>query len=163
MGERMRPRLRVLLDRKEIRRSKSSTDHVIRELDGATGDLEAAKRSLKTGDYKWATIQAYQSMLHAARALLNRMGFREQSHQGLLAALREFYEREIVNKMLREFSEAMTLTEQLHDGLMSSEDSAKRILQNAVDFLEQTARILAAPPEWFERPAPQRRSKKRKR
>ena len=102
-------------------------------------------------------------MLHAARALLYRMGYREHSHPGLLAALNQFYERDIVSGMLEDFCEAMTVTEKLHDGLNSSEKSAKGILENATDFLEQTARVLAAPREWFEKPAPRpQHAKKRK-
>ena len=133
---------------------------LVKELDEATRDLEAAKLTQKAGDYKWATIQAYHSMLHAARALLHRMGYRERSHQGLLAALDQLYEREIVGKMLSDFSRAMILTEQLHDGLISSPNSSKEILENATDFLEQAARILAAAREWFEKPALRRQRKK---
>ena len=153
----MRTGLRVLLDRKEIRRSKLEIGAVVKELDDATDDLEVAKRSLNTGSYNWATIQACSSMFHAARSLLYRMGYREESHRGLLAALYQLYEREIVDKMLQDFSHAMTLEERLHEGQISSEDSAKTVLENAIDFLEETARILAAPREWFERPAPRRR------
>ena len=163
MRQRSRPTIRTLLNTKEIRRYKLAGEAPIKELDSATGDLEAAKLSLKTGDYKWATIQAYYSMFHAARALLNRMGYREQSRQGLLAGLRQLYERDIVSKMLDDFSEAMTQTEQVHDGRISSEDSAKAILENATDFLEEAARILAAPREWFERPTPRPARARKKR
>ena len=151
------------MDQKRIRRSKATIGILVKELDGATGDLEAAQVSLKSGNYKWGTIQAYHSMLHAARALLYRMGYREQSHQGLLAALDQLYEREVVDEMLEDFSEAMTITEKLHDGMNSSEESARTILENATDFLEQAARILAAPREWFERPLPRRRVNTKKR
>jgi uncharacterized protein (UPF0332 family) len=146
--------IKTLLHQKKISRSTPSTDIVVKELDRATEDLEAAGLSLRTGDYKWATIQAYHSMFHAARALLNRMGYREQSHQGLVAALHQLYEKEIVDKMLGNFTKAMTLAQELHDGLICSEGSAKAILENATDSLEQAARILAAPREWFERPIP---------
>ena len=163
LGERVRLGLRTLLEKKDISRSRATRQVVIKELDGAVGDLEAAKLSLKTGDYKWATIQAYYSMFHAARALLFRMGYREQSDPGLLAALYQLYEREIVDRMLEDFSKAMALTEQAHDGHVSSEDSAQTILENAADFLEQAARLLAAPREWFERPPPRRRVNAKKR
>lgn len=165
MQEKVRPRLRFLLDRKEIRRIKSTTNTIVaKELDGAIYDLESANMSLSKRGYKWATIQASHSMFHAARALLNRMGYREQSEPGLISALNQLYEREIVDAMLKDFSEAMILTEELHDGMKGSERSAKRIVENATDFLEQTARILAAPREWFERPAPRpSRAKKKKR
>ena len=135
---------------------------VIKELDGATRDLDAAKLSLKAGDHKWATIQAYYSIFHAARALLYRMGFRERSHRGLLAALRELYESNTISKMLEDFSEAMTLREEADYGLVSSEESARTVLEDATDFQEEAARLLAAPREWFEKPAPRRRAKTRK-
>lgn len=164
MPEKSKPRLQILLDRKEIRRSKSTPDIIAKELDGAIYDLEAAKESLNSPSYKWATIQASHSMFHAARALLNRMGYREQSHNGLLEALNQLYETEIVGEMLEDFSKTMTFTDQLHDGRISSEDSARATLEKAIGFIEQAARILAAPREWFERPAPRpSRAKKKKR
>ena len=135
---------------------------IVEELDEATSDLETAKLTLKAAYYKWATIQACSSMFHAARSLLYRMGYREESRRGLLAALYQLYEREIVDKMLQNFSHAMTLEERLHNGQVSSEASAKRVLENATDFLEETARILSAPREWFERPAPRHRKGKKK-
>lgn len=153
MRERVRPRLRFLLDRKEIRRSKSTIDIIAKELDSATYDLEAARESLNNRSYKWATIQAYHSMFHAARALLNRMGYREQSHNGLVEALHQLYEREIVEKILKDFHKAMTLTEQLHDSLTVSGNVAKSTLKSSENFLEEAARVLAAPREWFEKPA----------
>ena len=161
--EKTRPDLRSLLEQKKIRRSKATIDLVVKELDIATGDLEAAQRSLKNGDYKWSTIQAYYSMFHAARALLYRMSYREQNQHGLLAALHQLYEREMVGKMLQDFSEAMTLCERANDSLTIKEDYARTILENSAEFLEEAARILAAPREWFERPAPQRRPKTAKR
>lgn len=41
--------------------------------------------------FKWATIQAYYSMFHAARALLYSAGYREKSHPALLTALNEIF------------------------------------------------------------------------
>lgn len=146
-----------------VLRSKATTESVVRELDEATRDLEASRMTLEAGDSKWATIQAYHSMLHAAKALLNRMGYREQSHTGLVEALHQLYEKKVVENMLKDFSKTMTLTEQLHNGRTSSENSARATLENATDFLEQAARILAAPREWFEKPVRRRRSKTRRR
>lgn len=37
---------------------------------GASGyDLDSAKRDFKCGDFKWATIKAYYSMLHSVKAV----------------------------------------------------------------------------------------------
>lgn len=61
----------------------------IKEVEAAVSDLEEAKDSLSRERLKWATIQGYYSMFHAARALVYSKGFREKSHYALLVALRE--------------------------------------------------------------------------
>ena len=57
---------------------------VAKELSIAEQDLETAQKSIKQKDYKWATIQAYYSMFHAARTLLYHKGYREKSHYCLI-------------------------------------------------------------------------------
>ena len=42
----------------------------LRELKTAQDDLKVASASLKNNVAKWATIQAYYTMFHAARALV---------------------------------------------------------------------------------------------
>ena len=49
------------------------------EFDAAHKDLEWARRSLEERNEKWATIQAYYSIFHAARALLFAKGYREKA------------------------------------------------------------------------------------
>ena len=57
------------------------------ELDAARKDLEWAQHSLVERNEKWATIQAYYAIFHAARALLFAKGYREKSHFCLKAAI----------------------------------------------------------------------------
>ncbi len=64
---------------------------VSKELSIARKDLVYAQASLQTGNYKWATIQAYYAMFHAARALLYSQGYREKSHYCLIVALRALF------------------------------------------------------------------------
>lgn len=64
--------------------------------------------------------------------------------------------------MLKDFSEAMSLSEVAHDERIS-EETAGRVLEDAINFLEEATRILSAPREWFEKPAPRLPPKKRKR
>jgi hypothetical protein len=51
-----------------------------KELKGAEYDLSKAKKSLEDDDFKWATIKAYYSMFHSARALVFSKGYREKTH-----------------------------------------------------------------------------------
>jgi uncharacterized protein len=118
---------------------------VAKELEGARRDLEAARKSLRAGDQKWATIQAYYSIFHAARSLLYSKGFRERSHRGLLAALRLLYPGKAVGSLFEDFSEAMLLREQADYGLVYSEDSARIAVEDAEGFLEESSKLLSLP------------------
>ncbi len=61
---------------------------VKKEIEGSKLDLSSAEESLNDEEYKWASVQAYYSMLHAAKALGLKKGYREKSHYCLLIALR---------------------------------------------------------------------------
>lgn len=155
----MIPALRTLLDQKTIRRARATGEMVAKELEGAHRDLKTARKSLKEGDPKWATIQAYYSIFHAARALLYRKGFRERSHRGLLAALRLLYPGKAVGSMFENFSEAMTLREQADYGLVYSEDSAHIAIEDADSFLEESSKLLSLPGSRPRKKATRRRQK----
>ncbi len=86
----------------------------------AESDLAAARRSLKGADHKWATVQGYYCIFHAARALLFARGYREKSHRGLQAMLRDLYSSEIPQQMFDDFRDAMIMRESADYGLVSS-------------------------------------------
>jgi len=115
---------------------------VLKELEASKNDLGAARKSRDEEDYKWATVQAYYSIFHAAKALLYSKGFREKSHRGLLAALRQLYPREIPGSMLDDFREAMELRESADYGLVWSDESATNVLDTAETFLHKVKSIL---------------------
>jgi len=108
-----------------------------RLLEGGRSDLQEAKDSLVQGNYKWATVQAYYSSFHSARALLYAKNFREQSHRGLLAAIRELYHREIPESLLQAFGDAMSMREAADYGLVYSEDGARTAAEITERFLER--------------------------
>jgi uncharacterized protein (UPF0332 family) len=45
-------------------------DLIIKELSESESDLKSSEKSLAEGNPKWATVQAYYSMFHAAKALV---------------------------------------------------------------------------------------------
>ena len=53
---------------------------VSKEVKSAAEDLLSSKESFERGNFKWATIQAYYSMFHTARALVYNKKYREKSH-----------------------------------------------------------------------------------
>src|SRR2546422_3692479 len=112
-------------------------------------DLAAARRSLD-GDHKWATVQGYYWIFHAARALLFARGYREKGHRGLQAMLR-LYSSEIPQQMFDDFRDAMIMRESADYGLVSSVEGAEDILERAEGFLKKAKALL------HERSVPRRR------
>ncbi len=85
------PEFNDCLKRGKIVPFPSAKKLVSKELEIAESDLGKAQKSLKEEDYKWATVQAYYAMFHAARTLLYLKGYREKSHYCLMLAVKEFY------------------------------------------------------------------------
>ena len=124
---------------------------IAKELAVAESDLAAATGSLKRADHKWATVQGYYSIFHAARALLFARGYREKSHRGLQAMLRDLYSNEIPQRMFDDFRDAMIMRESADYGLVSSVEGAEDVLWRAKEFLRKAKGLLN------ERSAPRRR------
>src|SRR3990170_190186 len=115
---------------------------ILKEVEGATSDLEEAKDSLSRKKFKWATVQGYYSMFHSARALLYLKVFREKSHYALLVALKEVFKNELTSGILRDFDEAMNLREEADYGLVFSEEAAISTVDTAGKFLQKAKEIL---------------------
>jgi uncharacterized protein (UPF0332 family) len=82
------------IDKKRLYRSYNAKGLVKKELRSATDDLEDARLSHSKKRYKWATIQAYYTMFHAARALLYSRGYRERSHYCVAVGIENLFGRE---------------------------------------------------------------------
>jgi uncharacterized protein (UPF0332 family) len=70
---------------------KGTKEMIEKEITSAEYDLSRSKESIEDKDYKWASVQAYYSMFHAAKALVLKKGYREKSHYCLIVAIRELY------------------------------------------------------------------------
>jgi len=110
---------------------------VEKEIAEAENDLERSRCSLEDGDAKWATIQAYYSMFHAAKALVYLAGYREKSHQCLSIALEALYvdKNKLEPRFCTNFKEAMLLRMEADYGLTYSQNSANRTIKAAEEFL----------------------------
>ena len=93
------PEFEDCLKRKKIIRFPAAKKLADKELEVARADLAASRQSIRQKNYKWATVQAYYTMFHAARTLLYHKGYREKSHYCLILALKAFYVREAVLEM----------------------------------------------------------------
>ena len=63
------PEFEDCLKRGKIVRFSAAKKLAAKELDVARADLAASGQSLKQKNYKWATVQAYYTMFHAARTM----------------------------------------------------------------------------------------------
>jgi len=132
---------RRFIEERRLTRIRVDRKLILKEIDGATSDLEEAKDSLSRKRFKWATIQGYYSMFHAARALVYSKGYREKSHHALLIALRQLFNDRLGPKLIQDFEEAMSLREEADYGLIFSEEGATSIVNNAERFLKKAREI----------------------
>jgi uncharacterized protein (UPF0332 family) len=117
---------------------------VSKELESANDDLAASKDSLVRGNYKWATIQAYYSMFHRARALIYAKKYREKSHYCLVVALEHLYvERGILEKG---FVESLVIGKEMREPAdyrsSFSKDGADNLIRAAEDFRDSARKLL---------------------
>jgi len=69
MGMRMSFKFKQLLEERRLTKIKADRKLVLKEMKGAESDLETAMKSLKDGNFKWATIQGYYSIFHSAKSI----------------------------------------------------------------------------------------------
>lgn len=142
MGTRMSFKFKQLLGERRLTKIKPDRKLVLKEMKGAKSDLETARKSLQDKNFKWATIQGYYSIFHAARALLYSKGFREKSHYALFVAIRELFRDELDLSLIQGFEDAMNLRQTADYGLTFSEEGAIDVIETAEKFLLTTKEVL---------------------
>ncbi len=142
MAEGLSVQFRRLLEDRKLQRIRPKNDLIAKEIVSAEYDLGKSRNSLKEEDYKWAIIQAYYSMFHAARALIYSKGYREKSHRACLVALKEFFLGALGEQRINDFEEAMGLRESADYGSAYTDEDAKNLILKAEDFLGNVRRIL---------------------
>ena len=142
MGTRVSFKFRRLLEERRLTRIKPDRKLVLKEIEGAKSDLETARKSLQDGNVKWAIIQGYYSIFHAARALLYSKGFREKSHYALLIAVQELFSDALEQSLIQGFEDAMNLRQTADYGLTFSKEGALDVIKTADKFLLKIKEIL---------------------
>ena len=144
MGNGLSPAFQRLLEERKIMRIRPDAALVAKEIAAAKADLKEARESIELKKFKWATIQAYYSMFHSARALLFEKGFREKSHHALLVAIREIYAGKIERSLIQGFEHGIYLRQEADYGLKFSESGALDVMENAEEILDKARDILKA-------------------
>lgn len=132
------------LDRKKLYKSDDARSLSAKELKSAKDDAEDARFSLSKGRHKWATVQAYYSMFHSARALLYSNGYKERSHFCVVAGIERLFAEEGVLEMkwVRALQNAMSLREDADYADEYSKEGAEASISNAEGFLKEVQRLL---------------------
>ncbi len=116
----------------------------VKELSVAQEDLTTCQQSLKHKNFKWATVQAYYAMFHAARTLLYHKGYREKSHYCLILAMKSFYVSEGVLEM--RLVESLQMAKSLREGAdyenTFDKDSAESMVEQAAEFVKIAGEVL---------------------
>lgn len=119
-----------------VRFTDRRPDVVGREIEASRSDLAAANDTLGKANWKWAIVQGYYSMFHAARALVLRAGYVEKNHYCLGIAFRELHGKEGVGLELAEaLSRARTLREDADYESEYEEGAARSVCVSAERFL----------------------------
>lgn len=142
MGNRMSSEFNLLLRERKLLRARITREMIAKEIKAAEIDLRDARDSLDQHKFKWATIQAYYSMFHSARALLYHRGYREKSHYAMLVALRELFANELGRELIARFEQGMDLRQEADYGLKFSETGALETLEGAEEFLKKAKELL---------------------
>lgn len=139
------PEFEDCLKRGKIVRFPSAKKLAGKELDVARVDLASSRQSLKQKNNKWAIVQAYYAMFHAARTLLYYKGYREKSHYCLILAMKVFYVGEGILEMrlVESFQAAKAMREGADYENTFDGESAKALIEQAAEFLEVAEKVLS--------------------
>jgi uncharacterized protein (UPF0332 family) len=142
VAERLSLQFRRLLEERKPQRIQPNNDIIAKEIVSSEYDLGKSKNSFEGKDYKWAIIQAYYSIFHAARALIYSKGYREKSHRACLVALKEVFLDSLGEERIKDLEEAMDLRKSADYGSAYTDEDARNLVGKAEDFLENAKRIL---------------------
>lgn len=117
-----------------------------KELTAATEDLAEARDRFGHEKYKYATINAYYAVFHAARALIYSKGYRERSHFCLAVALDALFVDKglLKGRYVRILRDTMALREDADYGGSFSKEGAVMGISNAGEFIGAARRLIKA-------------------
>lgn len=132
------------LEKKKLVKFDAEKSLIKKEIAAAESDLKDSQDVLKLGKPKLATITAYYSMFHAARALLYSKGYREKSHSCLRAAIKNlFVDRNLLESgFLDDYDTAKDLRENADYRSDFSKEGAEQLVANAKKFLTKVKTLL---------------------
>ncbi len=132
------------LEKKSLIKVNIDKNLIKKEVTAAESDLKDSEDVLNLNKYKLATITAYYSMFHAARALLYSKGYREKSHFCLRTAIKNiFVDKNLLKPtFLDDYDMAKDLRENADYRSDFSKESAEHLITKAKKFLDKAKSLL---------------------
>lgn len=125
------------MKRRLLVRIKPQKDLSEKEFVAAEKDLERAKQTFETKDFKWTIIQVYYSMFHAVKGVLYLIGIKERSHGCVVEALTKLSEKGLTESYLvEEYKSSMEARKSADYRHIYSEESAMHVIEIAGEFLK---------------------------
>ncbi len=130
-----------------MREEKEATKiRIIEELEVAKRRLEAAKLLFKNGMLEDSVNRAYYSFFHAARAMLNSLGYDAKTHSSLIS---EFGLRLVKTGLLeKRFAEYIRKGFEMREssdyqiGAVFGEEEIRTLIKNAEEFVEEAEKFV---------------------
>ncbi len=137
------------LEKGLIRKASPSPEKATNSIALAEHKLELCQSEFDAGIYEGAFISAYSAMFHAARALLFRDGFKEQSHYALYIYIKEKYGSKLEMKYISELNSLRSIRHNVLYGNPEDvtprevlEAEAESALKTAAGFISAAKKLL---------------------
>lgn len=131
--------LKTIIDRGHLKvEEPSNEEHINHFIEQAKFDLERAENSLDEKDYKWSIVKSYYSMFNAARAVLFKLGLRDQRHYVIASVLDELSKLgKLESRYVDDFKASMRSREDANYRSIFSLETASFVLETAKEFLNR--------------------------
>jgi len=127
-----------------LKKIKVENELVEKESEESKRDLNDAKISLKMRKFKWAIIQSYYSMFHAARAVLFSLGLKERRHFAITVVLEDLVKKKKLEpRFVNDFKAGIFTREEADYESEYSQERAESLLKIAEEFNKRMSDVLA--------------------
>jgi uncharacterized protein (UPF0332 family) len=122
----------------------SNLEVIPKEMNASDYDLDSARRDFSYGDYKWATIKAYYSILHATNAFVRIKGVIINHHYCTYLFLEKLASKgEIETRYVHAFRATLNNRMDANYGEIFSKDIADNAILTAGDYNKKLKEMIS--------------------
>jgi uncharacterized protein (UPF0332 family) len=126
-----------------LKKIKVEKGMIEKELRESEKDFDDAKTSFKMKKFKWAIIQSYYSMFHAARAVIFSLGLKERRHFAIAVVLEDLgKKKKLEPKFVNDFKAGIFTREEADYEAEYSKERAESLIKIVEEFNKRMKDIL---------------------